>query len=320
MVFLSFTLIFVVLHILPGDPVLAILGTKATPEMIAQMRHQLGLDKPLIIQYFDYLINVLRGDLGQSITSHLPVIDEISSRLPTSIELTIGGAIVAIIIGIFGGVMSAVRKDSIVDYSFRVFSFLFYSMPFFLIALVFQLFFSVRLGVLPLSGVIDPYIAKPPTITGLLILDSLLRGNIAAFRSNLEHMILPWLTIGLLGSTIICRIARASMIDALEQDYVDGARARGTTKFKVVYKHALRNALLPVVSVIGVEIAWMITGAVIVEYIFSLPGIGSRLLTAIYQRDFPVIQGTMIIFTLIVTTISLSIDIIYAFLDPRIRY
>ena len=320
MVFVSMTAIFVVMRIIPGDPVRAILGPKATEEMVNAMRHQLGLDKTILVQYFEYVTNLLRGDLGKSITTRQPVIVEMAQRFPITLELAIGGIIIAIIIGVYTGVVSAIRKNSAVDHSCRIYAFLVYSLPVFWLGLLFQIVFGVVLDVLPIYGIIDPFIDRPPVITGLHILDGLLAGNLPAFVSGIQHMILPWITVGLLLSTIISRVTRTNMIESLGQDYIAGARAKGTPENVVIYKHALRNALLPVVTVIGLEMAWMLAGSVLTEYVFSIPGMGMLLISAIYNRDFPMIQGIVVMYALMVALVSLIIDILYAFLDPRIRY
>jgi peptide/nickel transport system permease protein len=185
---------------------------------------------------------------------------------------------------------------------------------------MFQIIFGKMLGVLPIYGTLDPFIDRPPFITGMVVVDSLITGNLPAFFNSLEHMILPWLTIGLLLSATISRIARANMIEALGEDYVVGARAKGTPESVVTYKHALRNALLPVVTVIGLQFALLLGGALLTEYVYSLNGMGSLLISAIYDRDFPLTQGIVVVFSLLVALVSLSIDIVYAFLDPRIKY
>jgi len=320
MVWVSLTAIFIVMHVIPGDPIRAMLGPKATEEMVAMMRHQLGLDKPLIAQYFDYLWNLLHGDLGTSITTRRPVSFEIALRFPTTLQLTIGGIIVAAILGIYSGIISALHENKLADHAARIYAFFVYSLPVFWLGLMFQIFFGKVLGILPIYGQLDPFIDRPRFITGMVVVDSLLAADLPAFFNSLEHMILPWLTVGLLLSASISRITRTNMIEALGEDYVVGARAKGTPENVVTYKHALRNALLPVVTLIGLQFALMLGGALLTEYVYSLPGMGSLLISAIYERDFPMTQGIIVIFSLLVGLVSLCVDITYAFLDPRIKY
>jgi peptide/nickel transport system permease protein len=319
-VFVSLTAVFIVMHVIPGDPIRAMLGPKATEEMVSMMRHQLGLDRPLLTQYFDYLFNLLHGNLGNSITTRRPVTYEIALHFPITLQLTLGGIIIAAILGIYSGVISALKENKLADHAARIYAFFVYSLPVFWLGLMFQIIFGKMLGVLPIYGTLDPFIDRPPFITGMVVVDSLITGNLPAFFNSLEHMILPWLTIGLLLSATISRIARANMIEALGEDYVVGARAKGTPESVVTYKHALRNALLPVVTVIGLQFALLLGGALLTEYVYSLNGMGSLLISAIYDRDFPLTQGIVVVFSLLVALVSLSIDIVYAFLDPRIKY
>jgi peptide/nickel transport system permease protein len=319
-IFVSLTAVFVVMHVIPGDPVRAILGPEATPLMVTTMRHQLGLDRPLYVQYSQYLFNLLQGNLGNSITTRRPVTYEIALHFPVTLQLTIGGIIIAAILGIYTGVVSALKENKLVDHAARIYAFLVYSLPVFWLGLMFQIFFGKTLGILPIYGLIDPTINTPPVITGMVIVDSLLAGNIPAFFNSVEHMILPWFTIGLLLSATISRITRTNMIEALGEDYVVGARAKGTSENVVTYKHALRNAILPVVTVIGLQFALLLGGALLTEYVYDLPGMGSLLIEAIYDRDFPMTQGIVVVFSLLVCLVSLCVDIVYAFLDPRIKY
>jgi peptide/nickel transport system permease protein len=310
------------MHILPGDPVRSALGPKGTPEMINHIREQLGLNDPLIVQYGRFLLSMVTLRFGNSLVlGHRPIIDEISERFPATLELVIPAAILALLIGVIGGTFAASRRKRASDYSWRIYSVFIYSLPVFWLALMFQLLFGVWLKWLPISGRIDPVIGttlKP--ITNLYTIDSLLAGNWAAFRSTLQHLVLPTLTLGLILSGVFVRITRINVIETLQADYIAAGRARGIFERVLVYGHALKNAMIPVITLIGLQVAILLAGAVLTETVFSWNGLGSYLVQRISARDYTAVQSVIAMFALLVAAISLAVDVIYSLVDPRVRY
>jgi len=305
---------------MPGDPVLAMVGDKAPLSQIQSMRHELGLDRPIYVQFFDYLVSLMRGDLGRSlIFGHRLISVEIEEHFPATLELTISSMIVMLVVGVFMGTQSAYRRDSAVDYSFRTFGIVIYSIPIFWFGMILQLAFGVYLRWLPIAGRIDPFLS-PPTVTGLFTIDSIISGNIVSFVSSVQHLILPSLTLGLVLSGIFTRLTRVNMLDVLRQDFIAAARARGLKESTVLYKHALKNAFIPILTMIGLQFALLLAGAVLTETTFSWPGMGSYLIERISYRDFPAIEGAIVFFAVLVAAVSVAVDMIYAYLDPRIRY
>jgi len=320
MIFILLFLIFVVLRVMPGDPVLAMLGDKAPMAQIQEMRHQLGLDRPIYVQFFDYFLSLMRGDLGSSlIWGRRPISVEILEHFPATLELTISSMIVMLLVGVFTGAQSAYKRNSPTDYGFRTFGIVIYSIPVFWFGMILQLIFGVYLRWLPIAGRIDPFLS-PRAVTGLYTIDSLLSGDILSFVSTMQHLILPSLTLGLVLSGIFTRLTRVNMLDVLRQDFIAAARARGLKESAVLYKHALKNAFIPILTMIGLQFALLLAGAVLTETTFSWPGMGSYLIERINYRDFPAIQGAVVFFALLVAAVSVAVDMIYAFLDPRIRY
>jgi len=320
MIFILLSIIFLVLRVMPGDPVLAMLGDKAPMGQIQEMRHQLGLDKPIYVQFFEYLFNLLRGDLGNSlIWGRRPIAVEILEHFPATLELTIGSMIIMLLVGVFTGAQSAYKRNSAVDYGLRTYGIVIYSIPIFWFGMVLQLIFGVYLKWLPIAGRIDPFLS-PRTITGLYTIDSLITGNMLGFVSAAQHLILPSLALGLVLSGIFTRLTRVNMLDVLRQDFIVAARARGLSEGTVLYKYALRNAFVPILTMIGLQFALLLAGAVLTETTFSWPGMGSYLIERISYRDFPAIQGGVVFFAALVAAVSVAVDMIYAFLDPRIRF
>ncbi len=322
MLLILLTAIFVILRILPGDPVLALWGgNQPGPEVIADARARLGLDKPLIVQYWDYMTNIFRGDLGVSIGFQYrgsPVWTEIAERLPATIELTIGSMIVAVSVGITTGVIAGARRDTKLDIAIRLYSTIIYAIPIFWLGLLFQIVFAVWLGWLPANGRwTGSDIPRPAT--GLFTLDSLAEGNFDHFVKALRHLILPTITLGLVLGGFFTKTVRANMLQTVVADYSDAARARGIPERKVVFGHAFRNALSPVVTVLGLQFAILFAGAVLTERTFSIDGIGNLLLTSITSKDMTMIQGVIVVYATIIVGISLVIDIIGAKIDPRVR-
>jgi peptide/nickel transport system permease protein len=320
MILILFTLVFIIMRVLPGNPVLATLGVKASEEDIMRITQQLGLDRPLHIQYIDYLGGLIRGDLGRSlIFGKRPVINEIMDKLPATIELTIGGFIVSILIGIFTGILAATKPYTKIDASMRIFSIVVYTLFIPLIGMIFQYIFGVYLGILPVGGRIDPLYA-PKRITGLYLIDSIITLDIYAFLSSVKYLILPSFTLGIVLSGVYTRLVRSSLIEVLSMDFIWSLKARGLSDTDILYKHALKNAFIPILTMLGLQFSLLLAGAVLTETTFSWPGIGTFLMERILYRDFTTVQGVIIIYAVLVVTISLIIDLIYSYIDPRIRY
>jgi peptide/nickel transport system permease protein len=291
-------MVFGLIHLIPGDPARVILGQEATPEAIAGLRHELGLDRPIVVQYMTWLGNVLRGDLGRSLADRTPVLDQIKLRLPVTLELTIGTFVVALLIALPAGILSATRRGSVVDYASTLLALGGLSIPSFWLAIMFILLFAVRLHWLPASGY-TPFSEDP--------------------RANLAAMIMPMVATGLRESAALTRMLRSSMLEVLGTDYVRTARSKGLGEWLVVIRHALRNALVPVVTSAGLLLAGLLGGLVITETVFAIPGFGRLIVEAIYQRDFVTVQGAVLVSALLVVMINLAVDLIYALVDPRIR-
>jgi peptide/nickel transport system permease protein len=320
MILILLTLVFFVMRVLPGNPVIAIVGMKASPKYIAELEHQLGLDKPLWQQYLDYLGKLIQGDLGTSmIWGRRPVIAEIMDHFPATLELTICSFIVSIIIGIATGMIAGVKKGGKVDFSMRVYSIVAYSLfiPWF--GMMLQLIFGVWLNVLPVGGRIDPLL-EPKHITGLYIIDSILTLNFKSLVNALEHLALPSLTLGIVLSGIYTRLVRSSLIEVFSQDFIRACRARGLKTSSILFRHGLKNALIPILTMMGLQFALLLAGAVLTETTFSWPGMGTFLMERIEYRDFTTVQGTIAFYALFVALVSLVVDLIYAYVDPRIRY
>lgn len=315
------TLVFLLLRATPGDPADAILGTRAPETAKQALREQLGLADPLLIQYRDYLIDLAHFDLGSSLTSRgLSVWEIIQQHFPATVELTFFGMSVAIIVGIGVGMLSASRPGTIFDVGGRLFGIITYSLPLFWMGMIVQLIFAVNLGWFPLGTRFPVGTLPPDTITGLYTIDSLLQGNFATFFTSLYYLTLPCLTLGILLSGIFERIVRVNLKQTLQADYVEAAKARGIPERKILFAHALKNALIPVITVMGLTFAALLGGAVLTEVTFSWPGLGNRLYEAISLRDYPTVQGVMVFFGAIVVIASIFIDIANAYIDPRIRY
>ncbi len=322
MVFILASLVFFIMRVLPGDPVRSALGPRGTVEQAEHMRQALGLDKPLIVQYGIFLKNMITLDFGNSMVGgHRPIIDEMSERFPATLELIIPSSILALGIGILGGALAAAKRKTAVDYVLRVYSVIIYSLPIFWFGLMLQLLFGIQLKLLPVAGRIDPVIRttlKP--VTNMYLIDSLLNGNWPAFGSALSHLILPTITLGLILSGVFVRMTRINVIETLQADYIAAARARGIRERVVVYGHALKNAMIPVITLIGLQVAILLAGAVLTETIFNWPGMGGYLVQRISARDYTAVQSVIAMFALLVALISLIVDLIYSLLDPRVRY
>lgn len=321
-VFILVTLIFFVLRVIPGDPVTSQLGPRGGQEARDRMTAQLGLDQPIMVQYGRYLSSIVQLDMGESLVfGNRPIVDELSERLPATLELVIPAMVFSIVGGIYIGTFAAKNRKKTVDYSLRVLSIVAYSIPVFWLGLMLQVVFSNWIPILPVAGRIDPILGTTLNrVTNIYTLDALISGNWPALWDLIKHLILPSvaLTAVLIGTFI--RLSRINVIESLVEDYVLAARARGIKDKVIVYSHALGNALIPLVTMIGLQFSILIAGAVLTETTFSWPGMGQYLVERIGQRDYTAVQGVIVIFALSVALISLLTDIVYAFLDPRVRY
>ncbi|MEO1430999.1 MAG: ABC transporter permease [Cyanobacteria bacterium J06633_8] len=315
------TIVFLLLRATPGDPVDAILGGRAPESAKEELRTQLGLDLPLWMQYFRYLGKLLVFDMGESITSRGEQVWKIIwDYFPATAELAIFGIVFAVVIGIGVGVISASRPGTKLDLGGRLFGTITYAMPMFWAGMILQLIFAVWLGWFPLGTRFPATMDAPKTLTGLYTIDSLLTFNFGSLFTALTYIILPSFTLGLLLSGIFERIVRVNLTQTMQSDYVEAARARGIQERKILFSHALRNALIPVITVLGLTFASLLGGAVLTEVTFSWPGLANRLFQGISERDYPTVQGIMIFFGTIVVIASILIDILNAYVDPRIRY
>jgi len=320
MIFILLTVVFLVMRVLPGNPVLAMVGMKASEEQIRQLMHQLGLDKPLWRQYLDYLGQVLRGDLGNSmIWGRRPVIDEIMDHFPATVELTVAGFAVSVLLGIATGTVAGLRRGSGWDLTMRVYSIVVYALFIPWLGMMLQYIFGVKLGWFPIGGRIGPMM-EPEHITGLYVLDSILTLNWGSLVSALKYLTLPSLTLGVVLSGVYTRLVRSSLSEVLAQDFIRAARSRGVSERVVLFRHALKNAFIPILTMMGLQFALLLAGAVLTETTFSWPGMGTFLMERIIYRDFTTVQGTIVFYALFVALVSLVVDLIYAYIDPRIRY
>jgi peptide/nickel transport system permease protein len=327
MIFILLTMVFVIIRVLPGDPVLLHFEKRADPQAIEEMRVKLGLDKPLWVQYSDYIFGLLRGDLGKSMHDYSPVAEQIFSAFPATLELAVFSMVIAVSIGIFFGVEASKRYNKPADHMIRMFGIVTYALPVFLLGMILQLVFGVGLHWLPVSLRMNPNIQAPLGVnvggfhfsTGLYTIDSLLEGNLFKFGESLRYLFLPSLTLGLVLSGVFIRLTRSNMFETMRLDFVTAARARGLKEATVTYKYAFRNAFLPVLTMIGLQFAALLAGAVLTETTFSWPGLGTYIVDRINFRDYTAIQGAVVVFGILVSFVSLAVDLLYAYLDPRIR-
>ncbi|KLU66951.1 dipeptide transport system permease protein DppB [Desulfosporosinus acididurans] len=312
-------IVFLIMRVFSPDPAPIVLGQHATQQAVAAWRQVNGLNDPIYLQYYHYLTGALTGNLGTSYYTKLPVVKEIMSRFPATIELAIVAIILASFFGIVIGVISAVKKNSIFDNAGMFIALIGVSMPIFWLGILLIILFSGALHWLPSNGRINPLL-EPAHITGFFLIDSLMAGNMDAFFDALRHLILPASALAMYSMAIITRMTRSSMLDTLQQDFIRTARAKGVPEGKVVRKHALRNGLIPIVTVIGLQLGSLLGGAVLTETVFSWPGIGAYTVECILKSDFPVVQGVVLLVATIYVLMNLIVDLIYAFLDPRIKY
>jgi len=308
---------FAISHLAPGDPARLIAGPRASPAQLAEIRDELGLDRSIAYQYGVYVSHSLRGDLGKSIVTGRPVLGEIALRVPATLELMLSALLVSLAIGIPLGVAAALMQNRILDHAIRGFSAMSVSIPAFWLAPLLILLFYGVLGMFPASGRLD--LEPPATITGFLLIDSLLAGDLQAFADAAAHLVLPVATLSLLDMGAIARLVRGQMIEVLAEDYVRTARASGLPERVVIIRHALRNSLIPLVTVLGMSLAQLLYGSVVIESLFGWPGTGSYVVNAIFALDFPVIMGFTVLVSTAYVVINLLVDIIYMMLDPRIQ-
>ncbi|MEN9495546.1 MAG: hypothetical protein RLZZ516_2084 [Cyanobacteriota bacterium] len=319
MLWLIASLVFLLLRVAPGDPIDALLGTRAPQAARAALRHQLGLDQPLLVQYGHYLQDLLHGQLGNSLTNQEPVTSVIGRSLPASLELGLVALLIAAISGLAVGFSGVARPEGRLDLAARLYGIGTYALPPFWAAMVVQLVFAVWLGWLPVGGRF-PATLEPPSGSGFYLLDSLLSGNSTQLLASLRHLLLPAGTLGLLLSGVFANALRLNLRRALDSDYVEAARSRGLSERRVVLGHALPNALLPVLTITGITVASLIGGALLIEVTYSWPGVAFRLQEAIGQRDYPVVQGIVVVVAALVVAVSVLVDLLVALLDPRIRF
>jgi len=313
-------LLFVAIRMVPGDPIEVRTGERGiAPERHAMLLHQYGMDQPLWRQFLRYLGQLAQGDFGVSIVTSEPVIKEFLTLFPATVELALCAILFAILLGVPAGVIAAVKRGGVVDHTLMGLALTGFSMPIFWWGLLLILFVSVQLGWTPVSGRIDLIYYFEP-VTGFMLIDSLLSGQEGAFASAVSHLILPAIVLGTIPLAIFARMTRSSMLEVLGEDYVRTARAKGLSPWRVTGLHALRNALIPVVTVIGLQIGNFLAGAVLTEYVFSWPGVGSWLIESIARRDYPVLQGGILIIASIVILVNIGVDLLYGILNPKIRH
>ena len=319
MLWIIATMVFLLLRIAPGDPVDAVLGSRANEIARAAMRSKLGLDKPLIEQYISFLNNLIHGNLGEALINQQPVTQIISKALPATIELSFCALIIAVISGLFIGLSGAAKPDGRVDFIGRLYGISTYALPPFWIAMLVQIFFAVILGWLPVGGRF-PSNLNELNGSGFLIIDSILAHDLIAFKGAIRHLILPSFTLGILLSGIFSRTLRLNLSRILKSDHIEASKSRGLNTKRLLINHAIPNSLLPVLTIAGITVASLIGGALLIEITFSWPGIAVRLQEAINQRDYPVVQGIVLVISSIVVIVSIIVDLIVACIDPRISY
>lgn len=322
MVFILLTVVFLVLRVMPGNPVLAMLGGKnVSAEVIAEYEERYGFDQPVYVQYAQYLGGVFRGDFGRSYRTGKPVLQEIFHRFPATIELAVFGILVAGLFGFTTGLVAATRADRPADHAARFFHITSFAMPLFWLGLMLQVFFAVKLDWLPVAGRLGGRMAFTfQPITGFYVLDAILRWDGKALADVARHLVLPAITLGVALTGLQGRITRASMLEVLGMDYITTARSKGLRERVVVLRHALRNALIPIITVFGLQFAVLMGGAVLTETVFSWPGVASYLVRSIEARDYYAIQGSVVFIALFISTINLVVDVFYSMVDPRVRY
>lgn len=322
MLFILIVIVFLILRVIPGDPAQAMLGGRnVSADYIQQVREEMGLDDPLHIQFFDYVWGLVRGDFGTSFRTDKPVLHELMVRVPATLELAFYGMGIAVLLGVSTGSWAAVRSDTFIDHGIRLFHIGAFAVPLFWMGLMFQIIFAVYLDWLPVGNRLQALsMATFQSTTGFYTLDALIKGDFGLLLEAWRHLILPALTLGIIQAGLLGRMTRANMLEILDKDYVKTARSKGLKERIVIYKHALRNAMIPILTVFGLQFAILIGGAVLTETIYSWPGVARFLITSVNARDFPSIQGAIVMIAVFITTVNLIVDVIYAQLDPRVKY
>ena len=319
MIMFLLTIVFFILRIIPGDPALLHFEKNVDPEVLLAFKERLGLNDPPHIQYFNYLVGLFQGDLGLSMHDFSPVSNHISGRFPATLELTMYSMIFAVLLGVAMGVRSSKKYDQKTDHGIRLFGIVTYAIPIFFLGMVLQYVFGIWLGWLPVNGRYNPRYNTPTKITGMYTIDALLTGNLQAFYIAGSYLILPVITLGTVLCGIFIRLTRTNMLETLRMDFVVAAEARGLSEGKITYGYALRNAFLPILTMIGLQFAALLAGAVLTETTFNWLGLGTYLVDRINHRDYTGIQGVVVFFGILVSFVTLIMDLLYAYLDPRIR-
>jgi dipeptide transport system permease protein len=311
--------IFAAMRAIPGDPVLTILGENpSSPEQHAVLRSALGLDRPFHEQYLRWLGNILQGDLGRSVSTQQPVLELVVEKLRATVELALLAILIGTIVGVTAGAISAVHRNSAFDSAATLFSLVGISMPVFWLGIILIIVFSVMLNLTPTGGMMS-FMTSVQHVTGFALLDCILTGNWSGAADILRHMALPAATLSLAPAALIARTTRASMIEVLNEDYVRAGLARGLSYGQVLRRHILKNSLIPVVTVIGLEISVYLGGSIVTESIFSWPGLGRQLMDAVSSLDFPVVQGAVLVYAFLIVLVNLAVDLAYTVIDPRVR-
>lgn len=322
--FIGITLLtFAFVHMIPGDPILIMAGERGmSAERHAQMMAQLGLDKSLFQQYITYVINILHGDLGVSLSSHLPVWQEFVPRFKATLELGVCAMIFAVLVGIPAGVLAAVKRGSLFDHAAVSISLAGYSMPIFWWGMMLIMLVSVHFNLTPVAGRVGDtlFLDMSKPLTGFMLIDTLIWGQPGDFKDAVMHIILPAIVLGTIPLAVIVRMTRSAMLEVLSEDYIRTARAKGLSRMRVIIVHALRNALLPVITVIGLQVGTLLAGAILTETIFSWPGMGRWLIEALQRRDYPVVQGGVLLVAILIILVNLLVDVLYGVVNPRIRH
>lgn len=311
--------IFALIRLIPGDAALVMLGARARPDSIQQFNQRYGLDQPLPVQYLLWLSNVVQGDLGDSLRTHQPVLKELLARLPHTIELSFFSILIGALAGLVLGVLAAIHRNQPLDYLTTITALIGLCIPVFWLALMLILLFSVGLGWLPAGGRLA-YQLRVQSLSGFPLLDSLLTGNCAAFVDLLKHILMPAFVLATPTIAITASMTRSSMLEVMGQDYIRTARAKGLKEQLVISRHALRNALMPVITTLGLDVGWLLGGAVVTESIFAWPGVGRFVFESIKDRDYPAIQASVLFIVTVFVTVNLLVDLLYAYVNPRIRY
>ena len=321
MVLILLTLVFLLMRVAPGDPISSALGGRVPAEVVDEIKSELGFDRPLYLQYLDYLGDIARGDFGTTITDRRELTDIIKVNGAATLELTFFAMIIAIVVGVTFGLFAGRFRDTWIDGSGRLFGIVIYATPVFFLGLMAQLFFGSYLGWLPTSDRASPLTqATLETHTNIFTIDALIERDGEAFTDVVEHLILPSLTLGLVTAGVFIRLVRVNVIRTMKDDYIEAARARGIDERSVVYHHAFKNALVPVITIVGLTVALLLSGAVLTETTFNWPGIGHTLILYLQNRDYTAVQGIIVVFALVVVAASVVIDFVNAYIDPRIRY